>query len=72
MRPSLILLMLLPMPLQAALAQQTPRITRGQEDFFESRIRPLLAAKCLECHGPTTQEAGLIPRQAEAQAPVRP
>ena len=27
--------------------------------FFESRIRPLLIAKCVECHGPDEQEHGL-------------
>ncbi|MDE0735540.1 MAG: PSD1 and planctomycete cytochrome C domain-containing protein [Pirellulaceae bacterium] len=62
MRPSLISLIsliLLVLPLQAAVSQQASRITRAEEDFFESRIRPLLAAKCLECHGPDTQEAGL-------------
>lgn len=29
------------------------------EDFFEKRVRPVLFAKCVECHGPDTQEAGL-------------
>jgi hypothetical protein len=28
-------------------------------DFFESRIRPLLADHCHSCHGPKKQEAGL-------------
>jgi len=59
MRPLLTILMLLALPIQPAFGQQTPRITRAQEDFFESRIRPLLAAKCLECHGPDNQEGGL-------------
>ena len=29
------------------------------EEFFEERVRPLLAAKCLECHGDEEPEAGL-------------
>ncbi len=29
------------------------------DDFFESRIRPLLIEHCLECHGATKQESGL-------------
>ena len=29
------------------------------EEFFEQRVRPLLAAKCLECHGDEEPEAGL-------------
>jgi hypothetical protein len=33
-----------------AQAQETSR-----EDFFESRVRPLLISKCSECHGPETQ-----------------
>ncbi|HEY4307934.1 MAG TPA: PSD1 and planctomycete cytochrome C domain-containing protein [Pirellulales bacterium] len=29
------------------------------ERFFESQVRPMLVARCLECHGPDKQEAGL-------------
>ena len=28
-------------------------------EFFESQVRPLLAARCLECHGPDAQKGGL-------------
>ncbi len=28
-------------------------------DFFETKIRPLLAANCFQCHGPTKQESDL-------------
>ncbi|MDG1975764.1 MAG: hypothetical protein P8I39_04460, partial [Akkermansiaceae bacterium] len=31
----------------------------GNDTFFENHIRPLLTAKCLECHGPKKQENGL-------------
>jgi hypothetical protein len=38
-------------------------VTLGQEgtptDHFESAIRPLLIAHCIECHGPDRQESGL-------------
>ncbi len=27
--------------------------------FFEEKIRPLLVARCVKCHGPTVQKAGL-------------
>ncbi len=31
----------------------------SDEDFFESRVRPLLVKHCLECHGSKKQEGGL-------------
>jgi hypothetical protein len=33
--------------------------SRGQTEFFESRIRPILAEHCHSCHGPKKQMAGL-------------
>ena len=30
-----------------------------QADFFESQVRPVLAANCFECHGPKKQESDL-------------
>src|SRR5580704_13692105 len=30
-----------------------------RQSFFESRIRPVLAAECYECHGATKQKGGL-------------
>ncbi|MDB6139037.1 MAG: Planctomycete cytochrome, partial [Verrucomicrobiaceae bacterium] len=34
---------------------------RGAEDtdFFEKKVRPLLAEHCLECHGPEKHKGGL-------------
>src|SRR5262245_62731175 len=29
------------------------------EGFFESKVRPVLAANCVECHGPTKASGGL-------------
>ncbi len=26
-------------------------------DYFETKVRPLLATQCFECHGPTKQES---------------
>jgi mono/diheme cytochrome c family protein len=31
----------------------------AQEEFFEIRVRPVLATHCLECHGPEKQKGGL-------------
>lgn len=39
--------------------QPQPAITPAQEKFFETRIRPVLAESCFECHGPKKQQAGL-------------
>ena len=34
-----------------------PAITAEQAEFFEKEIRPVLVNKCVECHGPETQES---------------
>ncbi|GIW99759.1 MAG: hypothetical protein KatS3mg111_3092 [Pirellulaceae bacterium] len=48
-------LMLLLVPPRRAGAE----LTAEQERFFESKIRPILATRCSECHGPDAQESGL-------------
>lgn len=35
------------------------KITPEQTEFFETRIRPVLAENCWKCHGPKKQEANL-------------
>src|SRR5262245_40705958 len=47
-------------PLAASLSadERPASITPEQERFFEEKVRPLLTANCLECHGPNKQEAG--------------
>ncbi|HEX5104130.1 MAG TPA: PSD1 and planctomycete cytochrome C domain-containing protein [Pirellulaceae bacterium] len=45
---------------QAPAAEPAPPvISAEQERFFEEKVRPVLAAKCLECHGEKKQESGL-------------
>lgn len=39
--------------------EKSPPFTSEQITYFEKNVRPLLAAKCVECHGPDLQEAGL-------------
>src|SRR5690242_5684760 len=34
-------------------------ISPADREFFESKVRPVLANHCFECHGPTKQKAGL-------------
>ena len=33
--------------------------TAEQERFFEEKVRPILATRCLDCHGPKKEESGL-------------
>ncbi len=54
MRLPFVLLLLT--PLQTAGAQ-TP--AAAQADFFEKRVRPILATRCQSCHGAKVQSAGL-------------
>jgi len=40
-------------------ASPQPELTAEHERFFEEKVRPLLAARCIECHGPDKQESSL-------------
>jgi cytochrome c553 len=40
-------------------SSQTTEITASGREFFESKIRPVLASACYDCHGPEKQKAGL-------------
>src|SRR5262249_39600760 len=46
---------LAPAPLPAADMPTSPSAL----EFFESRVRPVLAENCYSCHGPKRQQAGL-------------
>ncbi len=52
-----------PAELQSAAAADAPPARRQADEaaieFFEKRVRPILAANCYECHGDDEQEAGL-------------
>src|SRR6476660_8042179 len=39
--------------------ESSSTVTPEQERFFEEKVRPVLAANCLECHGAKKQESGL-------------
>ena len=43
----------------AVAAADDAAISPEQQAFFETRIRPLLVARCLECHGAEKQKGGL-------------
>src|SRR5688500_12979699 len=53
--PRFLFLLLLLGPSFVPAAETTPQ----QEQFFETKIRPLLADQCWKCHGPTKQESDL-------------
>jgi hypothetical protein len=50
--------LLLGVLIAASCAKETDAADDGI-DYFEKRIRPLLAEKCWKCHGPKKQEGGL-------------
>jgi Protein of unknown function (DUF1553)/Protein of unknown function (DUF1549)/Planctomycete cytochrome C len=39
--------------------RESSRVTPEHAEFFEARIRPILAEHCVSCHGPKKQQAGL-------------
>lgn len=43
----------------SALAISCARAVHSGDEFFESKIRPILAQHCFECHGANKQESGL-------------
>src|SRR5579872_3328247 len=51
--------------LSARGSAQAPKGDKAEE-FFESRIRPILAEHCYSCHGPKKQQAGLRLDRREA------
>lgn len=50
-------------PIHSTTAAETTNValdqTEVRERFFEAQVRPLLARKCLDCHGENKQESGL-------------
>jgi len=44
----------------ARAAEPTPTSSSAGSEFFEKRIRPLLAEHCYQCHGKEKQESGLV------------
>jgi hypothetical protein len=53
------LVLLLAIALPAIADDETPADNPAAVELFERTVRPLLVEKCLECHGPDTQEAKL-------------
>jgi mono/diheme cytochrome c family protein len=45
--------------LGSAASVQPPAVSPQAAEFFESRVRPVLAEHCFTCHGPKRQQAGL-------------
>lgn len=38
---------------------EEPSVDSGAIEFFETKVRPLLVANCIDCHGPDEQSGGL-------------
>ncbi len=57
--------MIRPVALLLALAGASGLRAAGAEEFFETKIRPLLAAKCAACHGEKMQAAAIDFRKPE-------
>lgn len=55
---SLLVVVLAPVSQCATIAAEES-ISPADREFFESKVRPLLANHCFQCHGPTMQKAGL-------------
>lgn len=52
-------LVLLSWPWSLAFAADRPTVSPPGVDFFERKVRPLLAEHCYQCHGAKKQQAGL-------------
>ncbi|QJW99342.1 PSD1 and planctomycete cytochrome C domain-containing protein [Frigoriglobus tundricola] len=46
-------------PVFAIAADPAPKPTAAQLEYFETKVRPVLADHCYSCHGPKKQSAGL-------------
>ena len=55
-------LALLPAAAFSALNETAPPLTAEQRDFFEKKIRPVLAEKCYKCHAADSEKikGGLV------------
>src|SRR5438270_14012026 len=53
------LLLCCPASLYAQTAPSAPAVPASLTDFFETKVRPILAEHCFACHGPKKQQAGL-------------
>jgi hypothetical protein len=56
--PNLLVFVVLAVSADRARADE-PKATPAQHELFEQRVRPLLLAKCIECHGDANPEGGL-------------
>lgn len=45
--------------LSGAMSAELMAVTVDEEEFFETKIRPVLASSCIECHGPSKASGGL-------------
>ena len=43
-------------PRERADSQESPTFDAASVEFFQSKVKPLLEARCFECHGPEAKK----------------
>lgn len=51
--------LLIALVLAPAAAAEPVKVNPQDVEFFEKKVRPVLAEHCYSCHGPKRQQAGL-------------
>jgi hypothetical protein len=59
MHKKLVLVITLLLAIGSSSFAQAPADRAKLHEFFETKIRPVLAERCFECHGPTKQKGGI-------------